>query len=52
MGYFNYFGIIIITDARYTREVKSRIAVVKIALNKKAHFTNKLDLNLRNKLVD
>jgi hypothetical protein len=35
-----------------TREIKSRIAMAKTAFNKKKNlFTNKLDLNLRKKLV-
>jgi hypothetical protein len=39
-------------DARCTREIKSRIAVAKVAFNKKKTlFTSKLDLNLRKKLV-
>jgi len=50
--HLNYFGSVIIIDARYTREIKSRIAVVKITFNKKAHFTSKFDLNLRNNLVN
>jgi len=36
----------ITNDARRTREIKSRIAIVKNIL-----FTNRLDLNLRKKLV-
>jgi len=48
--YFNYFGNIIIIYARNTREIKSRIAVVKTTFNKKSHFTSKLDLNLRKNL--
>ena len=43
--YFNYFRSMTTTDARCTREIKSRIAMEKAALN------NKLDLNLRKKLV-
>jgi hypothetical protein len=40
----------IINDARYTREVKSRIATAKPPFNKKkAVTTSRLDLNLRNK---
>jgi hypothetical protein len=39
-------------DARYTREIKSRIAVAKAAFNKKkALFTSKFVLNLWKKLV-
>jgi hypothetical protein len=42
----------IINDARWTREIKSRIAMAKAAFNKKKNlFTSKLDLNLRKKLV-
>jgi hypothetical protein len=40
------------SDARFTREIKSRIAMGKAAFNKKQNiFTRKLDLNLRKKLV-
>jgi hypothetical protein len=43
----------ITNNARCTREIKSRIATAKAAFNKKkALFTSKLDLNLRNKLVN
>jgi hypothetical protein len=42
----------IANDSRCTREVKSRIAVIKATLNKKKNlFTRILDLNLRKKLV-
>jgi hypothetical protein len=41
----------ITNDARYTREIKSRIAMAKAAFNKKTLFTTKLDLSLRKKLV-
>jgi hypothetical protein len=42
----------ITNDARCTREIKSRIAMAKSALNKKKTlFTSTLDLNLRKKLV-
>jgi hypothetical protein len=42
----------ITNNARCTREIKSRIAVAKEALNRrKTFFTIKLDLNLRKKLV-
>jgi hypothetical protein len=42
----------ITNDARCTREIKSMIAMAKAAFNtKKAHFTSRLGLNLRNKLV-
>jgi hypothetical protein len=32
-------------------EIKTRIAMAKVAFNKKAFFASKLDLNLRNKQV-
>jgi hypothetical protein len=39
-------------DARCTRKIKSRIAMAKVAFNKKKTlFASKLDLNVRNKLV-
>jgi len=39
-------------DGRCTCEIKSRISTAKAAFNKKKNlFTNKLDLNLRKKLV-
>jgi hypothetical protein len=39
-------------DGRCTFEIKSRIAMVKAALNKNRNlFTSKLDLELRKKLV-
>jgi hypothetical protein len=42
----------ITSDARCTREIKSRIAMAKPAFNKKKNiYTSKLDLNLRKKLV-
>jgi hypothetical protein len=42
----------ITSDARCTREIKSRIAMAKAAFNKKKTlFTSKLELNLRKKLV-
>jgi hypothetical protein len=42
----------ITNDGRCTCEIKSRIAMVKAAFNKKKNlFTSTLDLNLRNKLV-
>jgi hypothetical protein len=43
--YFNYVGSMITNDARYTRAIKSKIALTKAALNKKkTPFTNKLKL--------
>jgi hypothetical protein len=41
----------ITNDARCTREIKSRIAMAKAAVNKKFLFTSKLELYLRKKLV-
>jgi len=38
-------------DGRCSREIESRIAMAKAALNKKNLFTSILDLNLRKKLV-
>ena len=52
MEYLNYLGSITINNARCTREIKSRIAIAKAAVNaNKIHFTRKLNLNLRKKLV-
>jgi hypothetical protein len=45
--YLNYLGSMITNHARYTRTIKSRIAMAKAAFNKKALFTSKMDLNLR-----
>jgi hypothetical protein len=42
----------ITNNARWTREIKSRIAVAKAAFNKKKTVSmSKLDINLRKKLV-
>jgi len=49
--YFSCSGSILTDDARYTREIKSGIAMEKAAFNKKALFTSKLDCNLRKKHV-
>jgi hypothetical protein len=35
---------------RWKREIKSRIAKAKAAINKKIHFNTKMDLNLRKKV--
>jgi hypothetical protein len=44
--YFNYLVSMITNNARYTREIKSRIAMAKAAFNKKKTlFTSKLDLS-------
>ena len=46
-----YFNILT-NDGRCTSEIKSRIAIAKAAFSKKKTlFTNKLDLNLRKKLI-
>jgi hypothetical protein len=51
--YFNYLGSMITNDARFTHQIKSRIAMAKSAFNKKENlFTSKLVLNLRKKLVN
>jgi hypothetical protein len=51
--YFNCFGSTITNDARCTCEIESGVSRAKIAINKKkALFTRKLDLNLRNKPVN
>jgi len=49
---FKYLGSILTNDGRCTREIKYRVVMAKAAFNKKkTHFTSKLDLNLRKKLV-
>ena len=49
---FKYFGSMLTNDGRFTREIKSRIAMAKAAFSKKKTlFTSKLDLNLRKKLI-
>jgi hypothetical protein len=46
--YFKPKGSMTTNDARCTLEITSRIAMAKAAFNKnKAHFTSKLDLNVR-----
>jgi hypothetical protein len=53
LEYFNYLHSMITNNARSTHEIKSRIAIAKVALNKsKAFHTSKLDTNLRKKLVN
>jgi hypothetical protein len=49
--YFNYLGSMITNDASCTCEIKPRISMAKAEFNKKILFTNKLDLNLRNKPI-
>ena len=47
-----YFGNVVTNDARCTREIKCRIAMLKIAFNKKKTvFTRKLDINLMKNLM-
>jgi hypothetical protein len=44
--YFKYFGSMITDDAKYTREIKCRVAITKATFNeKKTLFSCKLDLN-------
>jgi len=51
MEYFNYLGRMI-NDARCTREIKTRIAMVKASCNKtKVLSTSTLRLNLRKKQI-
>jgi len=50
--YFNCLVSLITNDTRFKREIKSRIAMAKLAFNRKGTvFTSKLDLYLRSKLV-
>jgi hypothetical protein len=50
--YFNYVGSMVTNTEIYTREIKSRIAIARAALNKtKTLYASKLVLNLRKKLV-
>ena len=50
--YFKYLGNMLTDDGRCTCEIKSMIAMAKAEFNKtKKHFTSKLDLSLRKKLV-
>ena len=52
MEYFKYLGSIITNNAKYTREIKSRIAMAKAAFNsKKALVKSTLDLKFRKNLV-
>ena len=49
---FKYLGSVLTDNGRCTCEIKPRTAMAKAAFNKKKYlFTNKLDLNLRKKLV-
>jgi hypothetical protein len=50
--YFKYLGSMLISYAKFTCEIKTRIAMAKAAFNrKKTLFTSKLYVNLRKKLV-
>jgi len=52
VGSFKYLGSILTNDGRCTYEIKCRIAMAKVAFNKKrALFTSTLDLELRKKLM-
>ena len=52
-GSLKYLGSILTNDGRCTREIKSRIAMAKVAFSKKrALFTSTFDLELRKKLVE
>jgi len=49
---YKYLGSMLTNGGRCTREIKSRIAMVKAAFSKKKIlFTSKLDLNFRKKLI-
>jgi len=43
--YFSCLGSMVTTDARCTREIKSRIAMEKASTNKNTLFTRKVNLN-------
>ena len=49
--YFKYLDGILTNDGRCPCEITCRIAMAKVAFNKKALFTSTLDLELRKKLV-
>jgi hypothetical protein len=49
---FKYLGSVLTNDGVYTCEIKSRIALTKVAFNNKwALFTSKMDLEMKKKLV-
>ena len=53
LEYLNDLGSLITKDARCTQEIKSRIFMDKAQLNrKKTLFTSKMDLNIRQKLLN
>jgi hypothetical protein len=45
--YFSYFGSMITNDDRCTREIKSSIAMVKAAFNKKKTFHQQTRLKIK-----
>ena len=49
--YFSYLSNSLAYDARWTREIKSRIAMAKAAFNSKKSFTSEFDSTLKKKLV-
>ena len=50
--YFNCSDNMITSETKYAREINSRNAMAKATISeKKGPFTNKLDVNLRKKLV-
>jgi hypothetical protein len=51
VGYFNYLGSMKTYDTRFTREIKSRIAMANSAFDNKYLFTTKLKLNLGKNVV-
>jgi hypothetical protein len=51
MEYLDSLISMITNDASLTREIKLSISMVETAFNNRAPLTNKLDLNLRMKLV-
>ena len=51
MEYFKYLGSKVTNDARCTWNIVYRISMANAAFSKKAHFTSKLDLSVRKKLL-
>jgi hypothetical protein len=45
--YFNYLGIMITNDARFTHEIKYRIANAKAAFSKKKTFHQQIGLTFK-----
>jgi len=48
--YLSYFGSVITKDARYTREVQSRIVVARAAFNKKKTFHQQFRFKFNKKI--